>query len=189
MEILRGAPALSTFRVNQLLKNCEALNLPVTNIYAEFMHAADLTDALNDQEYVVLQKLLTYGPKIAEHEPAGTLLFVTPRPGTISPWSSKATDIAHNCGLTQVKRLERGIAYYVETSADLSAEQQKQLAGLLHDRMMEVVFTSLDDAAKLFVQGTPGEMTSVDVIGEGRSALEAANVSLGLALADEEIDY
>jgi len=189
MEILRGAPALSTFRVNQLLKNCEALNLPVKQIYAEYMHAADLAGALNDQELVVLQKLLTYGPKIAEHEPVGTLLFVTPRPGTISPWSSKATDIAINCGLANVKRLERGIAYYVETTAELSTEQYKALAGLLHDRMMEVVFTSLDDAAKLFVQGTPAQMTSVDVLGKGRSALEAANVSLGLALADDEMDY
>ena len=189
MEILRGAPALSTFRVNQLLKNCEALDLPVVSLYAEFMHAADLSDSLNDQELAVLQKLLTYGPKIAEHDPEGTLLFVTPRPGTISPWSSKATDIANNCGLTKVKRLERGIAYYIETSAELTGEQSKQLAGLLHDRMMEVVFTDLADAQKLFVQGTPGKMSSVDIIGEGRSALEAANVSLGLALADDEIDY
>jgi len=189
MEILRGAPALSTFRVNQLLKNCEALNLPVAQIYAEYMHAADLTDALNDQERVVLQKLLTYGPKIAEHEPVGTLLLVTPRPGTISPWSSKATDIAINCGLAKVKRLERGLAYYIETTAVLSNDQYKALSGLLHDRMMEVVFTSFDDAAKLFAQGTPSKMSSVDILAEGRSALTAANVSLGLALADDEIDY
>ena len=189
MEILRVAPALSTFRVNQLLKNCEALNLPVTQIYAEYMHAADLNDALNDQELVVLQKLLTYGPKITEHDPVGTLLFVTPRPGTISPWSSKATDIAKNCGLTNINRLERGIAYYVETDSELSSEQFKTLSGLLHDRMMEVVFTSLDDAAKLFIHGTPGEMTSVDILDEGKSALERANISLGLALADDEMDY
>ncbi|MGB5446388.1 MAG: hypothetical protein WBM99_12890, partial [Psychromonas sp.] len=125
MEILRGAPALSTFRVNQLLKNCEALNLPVKEIYAEYMHAADLTETLNDQELVVLQKLLTYGPKIAEHEPVGTLLFVTPRPGTISPWSSKATNIATNCGLTKVQRLERGIAYYIETTSALTTDQHQ----------------------------------------------------------------
>ena len=189
MEILRGAPALSTFRVDQLLKNCEALDLPVTGLYAEFMHAADLSEPLNDQELSILQKLLTYGPKIAEHEPNGTLLFVTPRPGTISPWSSKATDIATNCGLTKVKRLERGIAYYIETKIELTAEQIKALTGLIHDRMMEVVLTSLDDAATLFVQGKPSEMTSVDVLGDGRTALELANVNLGLALADDEIDY
>ncbi|WP_354622868.1 phosphoribosylformylglycinamidine synthase [Psychromonas sp. MME2] len=189
MEILRGAPALSTFRVNQLLKNCEALNLPVTQIYAEYMHVAELADALNDQELVVLQKLLKYGPQIAEHDPVGTLLFVTPRPGTISPWSSKATDIAHNCGLTKVKRLERGIAYYVETSCSLSAEQYNTLTSLLYDRMMEVVFSSLDDAQKLFAHGEPAQMSSVDIIGNGRSALEIANVNLGLALAEDEIDY
>lgn len=189
MEILRGAPALSAFRVNQLLKNCEALALPVTGIYAEYMHAADLSDALNDQELAVLEKLLTYGPSIAEHDPVGTLLFVTPRPGTISPWSSKATDIAHNCGLDKVKRLERGIAYYVETSAQLDEAQVKQLTGLIHDRMMEVVLTTLEDAASLFVQGQPGEMTSVDILANGRKALEEANVNLGLALAEDEIDY
>ena len=189
MEILRGAPALSTFRVNQLLKNCEALSLPVKQIYAEYMHAADLSDALNDQELVVLQKLLTYGPSIAEHDPVGTLLFVTPRPGTISPWSSKATDIAKNCGLTNVKRLERGIAYYIETTAELSEQQYKALSDLLHDRMMEVVFTSLNDAEKLFYQAAPAQLTSVDILGEGRSALVAANISLGLALADDEMDY
>jgi phosphoribosylformylglycinamidine synthase len=189
MEILRGAPALSTFRVNQLLKSCEALNLPVKDIYAEYMHAADLTETLNDQELVVLQKLLTYGPKIAEHEPLGKLLFITPRPGTISPWSSKATNIAHNCGLAKVARLERGIAYYVETTSAPTNEQVKTLSALLHDRMMEVVLTSFSDAKKLFVQGSPAEMTSVDVLGGGRVALEVANKSLGLALADDEIDY
>ncbi|ABM05005.1 phosphoribosylformylglycinamidine synthase [Psychromonas ingrahamii 37] len=189
MEILRGAPALSTFRVNQLLKNCEALNLPVKDIYAEYMHAADLTETLNDQELVVLQKLLTYGPKIAEHEPLGKLLFVTPRPGTISPWSSKATNIAHNCGLAKVARLERGIAYYVETTSALTNDQVKTLSALLHDRMMEVVLSSFDDANTLFVKGSPAKMNSVDVLGGGRGALEVANKSLGLALANDEIDY
>ena len=189
MKILRGAPALSTFRVNQLLKNCATLNLPVKAIYAEYMHATDLTQALNDQEQVVLQKLLTYGPKIAEHDPVGTLLFVTPRPGTISPWSSKATDIANNCGLAKVTRIERGIAYYVEVSGELSEAQFNLLIGLLHDRMMEVVFTSLDDAAKLFVKGTPAKMQSVDILNRGKVALEEANISLGLALADDEMDY
>ena len=102
MLILRGAPALSDFRVQKILKSCADANLPVTGIYAEYMHFADLTSELSEAELVKLNKLLEYGPTIAEHEPAGQLILVTPRPGTISPWASKATDIANNCGLNQV---------------------------------------------------------------------------------------
>ncbi len=187
MEILRGAPALSAFRVNQLLKSCGEVQLPVTDIYAEFTHFADLSAPLVDQELEILTKLLTYGPSIQEHEPTGQLILVTPRPGTISPWSSKATDIAKNCGLTQIKRLERGIAYYIE--GDLSQEQLSEVAALLHDRMMDTVFSSMENAAQLFVAEAPGEMSSVDILNGGREALVAANIELGLALAEDEIDY
>jgi len=187
MEILRGAPALSEFRVNKLLATSNELSLGVTNIYAEFVHFADLSAQLSAAELEKLNKLLTYGPTIAEHQPAGKLLLVTPRPGTISPWSSKATDIANNCGLTQVKRLERGIAYYIE--GELSAEQWQQISGLIHDRMMEVVCGELTDAQALFVNATPSEMTAIDILAGGRAALVTANVELGLALADDEIDY
>ncbi|MFS1429857.1 hypothetical protein LMH73_022750, partial [Vibrio splendidus] len=114
MRILRGSPALSEFRVNKLLELCRELSLPVTGIYAEFAHFADLTADLDESEVEKLEKLLTYGPTIEEHEPEGLLLLATPRPGTISPWSSKSTDIAHNCGLAKVSRLERGTAFYIE---------------------------------------------------------------------------
>lgn len=107
MRILRGSPALSEFRVNKLLELCREQQLPVSAIYAEFMHFANLTADLDASENEKLEKLLTYGPTIEEHEPQGLLLLVTPRPGTISPWSSKSTDIATNCGLDKVKRLER----------------------------------------------------------------------------------
>jgi len=189
MEILRGAPALSTFRVSKLLERCQELNLPITDIYAEFVHFADLSAPLNDEEHAKLDKLLRYGPSIAEHVPGGTLLLVTPRPGTISPWSSKASDIAHNCGLTRITRLERGLAYYVESTAELSKAQLNDVAALLHDRMMESVFMSLEAAEQLFAREQPKPMQSVDILGGGRAALEQANVELGLALADDEIDY
>ncbi|KHT64472.1 phosphoribosylformylglycinamidine synthase [Photobacterium gaetbulicola] len=189
MEILRGSPALSEFRVNKLLERCRELDLPVSGIYAEFMHFADLSAPLSADEQEKLASLLTYGPTIAEHEPSGLLLLVTPRPGTISPWSSKSTDIAHNCALGQVKRLERGTAYYIETSAALSAEQITELKGLIHDRMMEVVFTELDSAAALFQVAEPAPVADVDLLSGGRKALEEANVTLGLALAEDEIDY
>ena len=187
MLILRGAPALSEFRVNKILARCQQSQLPVTNVYAEYAHFADLTSPLNNDEQTKLEKLLTYGPTIAEHAPAGQLVLVTPRPGTISPWASKATDIAHNCGLKQVHRVERGIAYYVE--GDLNAEQLAHVIALLHDRMTEATHSKLEDAAQLFRSDAPRPMSSVDILGGGREALAVANIEQGFALADDEIDY
>ncbi|MFI3309701.1 phosphoribosylformylglycinamidine synthase [Ewingella allii] len=188
MEILRGSPALSAFRINKLLSRCQDAHLPVSDIYAEYVHFADVSAPLNSDEQTKLQRLLKYGPSLAEHAPAGRLLLVTPRPGTISPWSSKATDIAHNCGLSQVLRLERGLAFYVQAPS-LTDEQWRQLGALLHDRMMETLFDRFEDAEALFAQHQPAPVQSVDILGEGRSALEAANTKLGLALAQDEIDY
>ncbi|MGF1752362.1 phosphoribosylformylglycinamidine synthase [Vibrio makurazakiensis] len=189
MRILRGSPALSEFRVNKLLELCRELSLPVTGIYAEFAHFADLTADLDASEVEKLEKLLTYGPTIEEHKPEGLLLLSTPRPGTISPWSSKSTDIAHNCGLDKVSRLERGTAFYIETSTELSELQLVELKAILHDRMMEVVFTDFESAAALFTVAEPAPYAEVDLLTGGRKALEEANVTLGLALAEDEIDY
>lgn len=97
-----------------------------------------------------MASFFVYGPRADKKDTSGELYLVIPRPGTISPWSSKATDIAKNCGLTSVKRLERGIAYYVKSESPLTAEQQKSFIPLIHDRMMEVVTHSMDDAEKLF---------------------------------------
>lgn len=188
MEILRGSPALSAFRVNKLLTRFQDAHLPVSDIYAEYVHFADVSAPLNAEEKSRLQRLLKYGPSLAEHAPQGRLLLVTPRPGTISPWSSKATDIAHNCDLPQVRRLERGLAFYVQ-APQLTEAQWTQLAALLHDRMMETVYDDLADAEKLFVQQQPQPLQSVDILTQGRAALEQANQKLGLALADDEIDY
>ncbi|MCS2168726.1 phosphoribosylformylglycinamidine synthase [Scandinavium manionii] len=188
MEILRGSPALSAFRITKLLARFQAANLPVSNIYAEYVHFAELNAPLSEQEHDRLAQLLQYGPSLSSHTPAGKLLLVTPRPGTISPWSSKATDIAHNCGLDTIVRLERGVAYYVEAST-LSDAQWSQVAAELHDRMMETVFGALQDAENLFAHHQPAPVSSVDMLGQGRQALVEANQRLGLALAEDEIDY
>lgn len=188
MEILRGSPALSAFRINKLLSRCQDARLPVSDIYAEYVHFADVSAPLSPDEQTKLKRLLKYGPSLAEHAPVGRLLLVTPRPGTLSPWSSKATDIAHNCGLSQVLRLERGLAFYVQAPM-LTDEQWSQLGVLLHDRMMETLFENLEEAQALFVQHQPAPVQSVDILGEGRGALETANIKLGLALAQDEIDY
>tara|TARA_R110002012_G_scaffold8862_3_gene40641 strand:- start:72 stop:4025 length:3954 start_codon:yes stop_codon:yes gene_type:complete len=191
MKTLRGAPALSDFRISKLLNQCSELQLPVTDIYAEFSHFAHISEQLNSEETEVLQQLLKYGPTIEEHEPVGQLLLVTPRPGTISPWSSKSTDIAKNCGLSKIIRLERGLSYYVSTenSSPLTTAQQSTLNNLLHDRMMETIFNDLNDATALFASAEPGELTSIDIENGGKNALIQANVELGLALADDEVNY
>ena len=187
MLILRGAPALSAFRHGKLLEQLTSKVPAVTGLYAEFAHFADVDGSLDTAEQQVLARLLKYGPSVPVQEPSGRLLLTIPRFGTISPWSSKASDIAHNCGLDKIRRLERGIAYYV--SGELSAAEQEQVAALLHDRMTQLVLTSLEDAAKLFSHAEPKPLTAVDVLGGGRAALEKANVELGLALAEDEIDY
>ena len=118
----------------------------------------------------------------------GQLILVVPRPGTISPWSSKATDIAHNCGLAQVVRVERGTAYYVHAEETLSEKQLAMLAADLHDRMVETVLDDLNKADVLFSHQQPAPVTSVDTLGGGVEALKTANIELGLALADDEIE-
>jgi len=188
MKTLRGAPALSDFRVKKLLAQCAELQLPVTDIYAEFTHFAHISSDLNNEEFQVLQQLLKYGPTIEEHEPVGQFILVTPRPGTISPWSSKSTDIAHNCGLAKISRLERGIAYYI-TGSELNDDQQIQLNNLISDRMMEAVFTEMAQATSLFATAEPGELTAIDIENGGKEALVQANIELGLALADDEVNY
>ena len=187
MLILRGAPALSAFRHGKLLEQLTSKVPAVTGLYAEFAHFADVTGVLSADEEQVLARLLKYGPSVPVQEPSGRLLLTIPRFGTISPWSSKASDIARNCGLAKIQRIERGIAYYV--AGELSEAELQLAAGLLHDRMTQLVLTDVQDAAALFSHAEPKPLTAVDVLGGGRAALEQANVELGLALAEDEIDY
>ncbi|SEG71503.1 phosphoribosylformylglycinamidine synthase [Marinobacterium lutimaris] len=189
MLVLRGAPALSAFRHEKLLSSLSDKLNSVTGVYAEFLHFADLSADLDTQEQQVLDRILRYGPNASTEEPKGDLYLVVPRPGTISPWSSKATDIAHNCGLGKVLRLERGVAYYVQSNQPLSAEDRETVIALIHDRMVEVVMDAVDAASALFRHEQPRPMSSVDVLGGGRDALVSANSELGLALAEDEIDY
>lgn len=187
MLILRGAPALSAFRHGKLLEQLSQKAPAVTGVYAEFAHFAEVSGELGEAQQGVLARLLKYGPSVPVQEPSGRLFLVLPRLGTISPWASKATDIARNCGLGQIQRLERGIAYYVQ--GELSEADAALVAQALHDRMTQRVVGRLEDAASLFSHAQPRPLSSVDVLGGGRAALEAANASLGLALADDEIDY
>lgn len=185
MLILRGAPALSDFRLAKLKDEFNAAGVGLTDFSSQYVHFIDTSEALSDAEIDTLKALLTYGPAMAEHNvDEAKELVAIPRPGTISPWSSKATDIAKNAGLSKVKRIERGIAYQLPNSVELNGS-----SSLLFDRMVEVLIDDLNQAEALFKSAEPAPLQSVDVLGNGRDALAAANQSLGLALADDEIDY
>ncbi|MDE0951443.1 MAG: phosphoribosylformylglycinamidine synthase [Halioglobus sp.] len=193
MLILRGAPALSAFRLNKLAQRISGIHPEIQLLHTEYVHFAQLHGPLSSEQEGVLTSLLAYGPELIivnTDELAGTaLLLVVPRPGTISPWSSKATDIARNCGLREVERLERGLALYLRLPADLSASSRDALAAVVHDRMTEIVLSSTEEARRLFEHAEPKPVSTVDVLAGGREALLAADQALGLALADDEIDY
>ncbi len=191
MLILRGAPALSAFRMQKFIKAGKQLVPNLGQVYAEYVHFVDLKRPLSELNHDSLKKLLKYGSIKDIKETKGAFALVVPRPGTISPWSSKATDIVYNCNIAEVNRIERGTSWYLQDTNgnSLTEAQMKQLKPILHDRMMEVVFPALQNAEVLFEVQQAKEFNRVDTLKGGREALNEANVSLGLALVDDEIDY
>ncbi|MCK4493077.1 MAG: phosphoribosylformylglycinamidine synthase, partial [Methylococcales bacterium] len=183
-----GASALSPFRVSKLLIELKAIDSGIKSIVAQYIHFVDLDKDLTQKEQVTLNTLLDYGDG-NQHLPVQVLQFiVTPRAGTISPWSSKATEIAQRCGLLAVKRLERGIIYRLETAFALSDNNKAKVKSLLHDRMTQTIVENEDELA-LFVAHSPKPVSEIDIITQGSKALITANTALGLALSVEEIDY
>ncbi|MFQ5936962.1 MAG: phosphoribosylformylglycinamidine synthase, partial [Acidiferrobacterales bacterium] len=146
---------------------------------------------LDERELAILERLLSYGPRTTSLTPKGELVLVVPRLGTISPWASKATDIAHRCGLGRIMRLERGIAWHVslEDASALTPEERTAVSFLLHDRMTESVLSAFEHVQGLFEESVPAPLSIIDVLGRGASALDSANTELGLALAPDEIVY
>ncbi len=188
MLTLPGAAAHSEFRLNKL-GDALAGVLPVHHIHAQYVHFVATSGELSSGQLQVLENLFDYGPALPQQQPRGELFLVVPRPGTVSPWSSKATDIARNCELDKVLRIERGIAYYLEFERQPDLKQRQQLGDLLHDRMVETVFDTLHQAEVLFEVHRPRPTLEIDVINGGAQALVKANSQLGLALAEDEIDY
>lgn len=188
-----GGQALSGFRIQQLLPRLQAVHPKIAGLSARYVHLVASDHAPDAAESGRLAALLTYGEP-CDGAAEGPLLVVTPRLGTVSPWASKATDIAHNCGLA-VKRIERVVEYRVQlgpgwlAKAALEPAQLGAIAGLLHDRMTESVVARRSEAARLFTELHPQPMEHVDVLAGGRGALEEANRRFGLALADDEIAY
>ncbi len=188
---LRGRNALSAFRYEKLKRSLNTISPEIVDVSAEYWHFADIHRNLESAERDKLERILSYGRARSTVDPQGDLFLVVPRIGTVSPWSSKATNIARQCGLEMVSRLERGVAWHVRTRNDapLTAEQSARLRPLLHDRMTETVLTELDQIGALFAHHAPLPVGVVDVLAQGRSALDEANQSLGLALSEDEIVY
>ena len=183
MFIVAGAPAHSSFKKTQLLNRLASMS-SVQSFDSQWIYLFD--QALDEQQQQSALQLLNDGASFELRQAASdeVQILVTPRVGTISPWSSKATDIFANCN-TPVHRLERGVLFTLKGIADVSNEVKQ----VLHDRMTESVFNHIDDAAALFVETEPKPLNSIDILGEGKAALVKANSEFGFALSDEEIDY
>jgi phosphoribosylformylglycinamidine synthase len=188
---LRGRSALSAFRTSRLLNSLRSSAPRITAVHAETWHFVELERALTEPEARRLDRILAYGPADTPAAASGELLLVVPRFGTISPWSSKATDIARQCGLEAVRRIERGIAYLMATADGqaLAADERAAAAPLVHDRMTETVLAAFDEAERLFAHYAPAPLATVDILGGGIAALERANREMGLALSPDEIEY
>jgi phosphoribosylformylglycinamidine synthase len=180
---LRGVAAFSPTRLSRIVETVRQSAPDLKALAAEHWYFIELEGDLDQAELARLKDLLGI-LAVLPSEPPGELLLVTPRLGTISPWSSKATDIAHNCGFAQVKRIERGTAFHV-----MGTPKSVVVARRLHDRMTESVLDSVTAAEQLFHHVVPQPLTTVDILAGGRTALVAANGELGLALSEDEIDY
>ena len=188
---LHGAPALSQFRLARLLDELKAGIQDLRSLSASYWHFVNIEQELDELETAHLNGLLDYGPARHAKDVPGQVFLVIPRPGTISPWSTKATDIARHCGLEKVLRIERGIVWHVELDGQhiLDASETTMIEDRIHDRMVEAVFTDLADAALLFAEHDPAPMRCVNILQEGKDSLVRANSQWGLALSEDEIDY
>ncbi|MGH8676834.1 MAG: phosphoribosylformylglycinamidine synthase, partial [Burkholderiales bacterium] len=188
---LRGRSALSDFRLRKLLSSLKHDAPGIGSICAEYWHLIELNEPLSEQQRAVLERILTYGALSRGLNTGGEMLLVVPRLGTISPWSSKATDIAHSCGLEPVARIERAVAYFVRRKdrKPLTQADRDALLPLVFDRMTQTVLTSLEEARAIFHHFEPKPLSTVDILRNGRPALEQANRDLGLALSPKEVDY
>jgi len=193
ISVFEGGQALRDFRIQQLLPRLAAISPQIQGLSARHVHLVASESVLSDTQRQTLAALLTYGEPTSGPD-KGVCLVVTPRLGTVSPWASKATDIAHNCGLP-IKRVERITEFRLQlkdgllSKASLSAAELAQVADLLHDRMTESVMPTREEALGLFTEVQAAAMEQVDVLAGGEAALREANTRWGLALAEDEIAY
>lgn len=185
MQIINGVSGLSDFRAKIILSKIQKKVPNVKNVSAELVHFVESNKNLTSNQQNNLKILLRYG-KVYTAKRKGTLLIVVPRIGTISAWSSKATDIAHNAGLLNIVRIEHGIAFYID---GLKPADVNKVAPLLHDRMTESVLTSFDQTKELFKEGKPKSLNIYNILDGSKKDLQSANKQLGRALEDDEVDY
>ena len=186
---LPGQSALSAFRLNKLLTQLRLFDTRITGLSARFSYFVSVSDALTPVEREHLDALLLADDAIEEFPAGAQLIYTAPRPGTISPWSSKATDIAHACRLHGIARIERGVCYALGSEVTLSSTDLSALGELLFDRMTECQFSSGREGGVLFAEHMPAPLATIPLLEEGEDAVVRADRELGLALSDDEIDY
>jgi phosphoribosylformylglycinamidine synthase len=189
MLLFRGAPALSSFRIERLLAALRRIEPAVRQVAVHYLHFVDVERTLTPAEKTVLERLLDFDPQAQLRESGGELVLTVPRPGTISPWSSKATDIARVCGLAAVRRIERGKTWRIEADRTLTPASVAELAAPLFDPMTESLMTDASEAERLFAMHERGMLGYIALGTEPRAALARANAALGLAMSDDEIAY
>lgn len=191
MLIRPGPAALSHFRLERLQTKMNYVIPQVTGLSARFMHFIDTEDELTKEEYDVLSNLLAYGSlaDLKEMDCNGSLLLVLPKKGSVSAWSSKATDILHYCGLKKVRRIERGVQYCVKSTEKLTWGDQQLIANIVHDQLTESVFFDLEQAKSLFERHSPKPLQWIELLAEGQTALLDANQRLNLNLTPKDIEY
>lgn len=185
MLIYPGSKAHSDFRLQKLLDSLAEFG--ISELQSQFIHFVNTENKLDKTQDTQLKALLDYGESASETE-ADLTLYVIPRPGTISPWSSKATDILHRAGLTNIQRIERGVCYAFSLEKNDDATRSK-IMELIHDRMTESVIDNTDAAKALFETSEPAPLNTIAMLASGKAALEQANNELGLALSEAEIEY
>ena len=188
MLTIPGTSALSRFRLEKLLSELQQIDDRIRAVSARYLHFVQTESELSPEHHAFLQRLLDYGYADSIPELQGCPLWVVPRSGSISPWSSKASEIAQRCGLKQIQRIERGTEFVLAGIEQLTTETLTRIGALLHDRMTQQLVTDADQL-NLFEQHAPLPLETVAIIEAGREALVAANSRLGLALSEDEIDY
>ena len=184
IHIHQGISALGAFKTQSLQLKITQAQAGLKLLGAEFIHFADLNDNLDENKTKQLTQLLSYSEPLNINNAISSIVVI-PRLGTISPWSSKATDIMHLCDMTQIKRIERAVVYHF----DAKIKNQSAVLACVVDKMTESELSSMDEANTIFDNFEPRPFSNVDILNQGKTALEKTNIELGLALSDGEIDY
>ena len=188
MIVKEGPASHSPFKLESLLRRLQSIDQNIDDLGARFIHLIDSKNDPDEEQDRILDSILEYGPDWPFGTDEGFKVFTLPRFGTTSPWSSKATDIAKVCGLTSIEKIERGVVFTLALK-DKDSAPSKEAIEMLYDRMTEVVITDLKQAKEIFSSLEPQPFSDVDILSDGKKALETANIELGLALNNDEIDY